>query len=278
MSKIEWTEKTWNPISGCSKISPGCKNCYAERMAKRLAGRAGYPKNNPFKVTIHQDKIDLPVTWTRPTKIFVCSMGDLFHEEIDFVWTSRIFDVMRDCNYLERKHIFFILTKRPEIMVRFFKYYRKKILFSKDEPITLMENIWLGVTAENQEQADKRIPILLSIPAAVRFVSVEPMLEPINIEKYLRCQGCGYSQKDMDTYWDHDLCKNPTNKLSWSVIGAESGPRARKIDNSHIFNLILQCSDADVPVFLKQAWINGKLVKMPQLRGQRWSEMPKGEE
>jgi protein gp37 len=219
-------------------------------------------------------------------------MGDLFHEFV-FNWILRpewecshnplhdIFKVMRD----NPQHTFIILTKRPE----WAKFFLVDVLQSND--LWPMDNVWLGVSAENQEHADKRIPILLDIPATVRFVSVEPMLEQIEIPIMVKCKNNYHMSlsSDLKSYrWDPKTrrripshvcpsCKDNHfnhNKIDWVIIGAESGPGARKIDNSHILNLLLQCSDAHIPVFLKQAWINGKLVKMPNLGGQVWDMMP----
>lgn len=170
MSKIEWTESTWNPVTGCTKISKGCLNCYAERMSKRLAGRCGYPKDNPFAVTLHPDRLSQPSKWKKPHIIFVCSMSDLFHEDVP---DSCIFDVL---NVIKNSshHTFQILTKRPERMVQFTQ---------KAGP--LPDNLWLGVTVESEEYKS-RIDLLSQIEASVRFLSCEPLLSDLgelNLEK-----------------------------------------------------------------------------------------------
>lgn len=259
-SKIEWTEETWNPITGCTKISPGCQNCYAERMSKRLAGRHGYPADEPFRVTFHWDRLSHPMKWKKPRQIFVCSMGDLFHESVNGRFINQVWMTIRNAS---KQHTFIILTKRPQRL----KWWTETAAKYKHWPAEDIwpPNAWLGVTAENQEQADKRIPILLQIPAAVRFVSVEPMLEPVS----LRWASWEPIKRDRTTHHLDGL-----RRLDWVIIGAESGPKARKVDNTHILNLLLQCSDAHVPVFLKQAWINGKLVKMPHFGGQVWDQFP----
>lgn len=253
MSKIEWTEKTWNPVTGCSKISTGCKNCYAERMSKRLAGRAGYPRDDPFKVTYHSDKLDQPVKWKKPTRIFVCSMGDLFHDDVKYEWQYKIFKKILACP----QHIFMILTKRPENMRDHF--------LPLDE---LPDNLWLGITAENQENLENRMSYLANLkdlyPNITTFLSYEPALGPIDLYPKRN-----FNEKTLK--WD----RVPYFAfLDWLIVGSESGPGARKIDNSHILDLLLQCSNYKVPVFLKQAWINNKLVKMPNLGGQVWDQMP----
>ena len=165
MTKIEWTEKTWNPVTGCTKISEGCRNCYAERMAKRLAGRCGYPADDPFRPgTVHEDKFSQPAGWKRPCMIFVSSMGDLFHKDVSDETIWRVLDVIRDCP----QHTFQLLTKRAERLPEF-------NLFP--------ENCWVGVTAESQRRFDERIPFLLSVHAPVRFVSCEPLLGAIRFPK-----------------------------------------------------------------------------------------------
>jgi len=181
-SKIEWTDASWNPVTGCSPISEGCQNCYAARTAKRLRGRYGYPTDDPFRVTFHPDRLEEPMKWRKSRRVFVCSMGDLFHDDIQAEWVDRIYHVMQRCN----QHTFILLTKRPE-NIRHLLYD-----WHTDPPGCgflskhgHLPNVWLGVTAENQEQADKRIPILLDIPAAVHWVSVEPMLGPVDLTPYL---------------------------------------------------------------------------------------------
>ena len=261
-SKIEWTDSVWNPITGCSHAgSPGCDNCYAKRMAQRLKGRYGYPKDNPFKVTFHPDRLDQPLKWKKPRQIFVVSMGDLFHEDVEWNWQYKIFEIM----LINQDHTYLILTKRPERM--------KKVLldiwfhlgrnYPESKPDFPLRNIWLGVTCENQEQADKRIPILLQIPAAIRFVSIEPMLSKINLRLYDYATSCGR----------HSVKRYFINQV---ICGTESGPRRRHAKIEWIRNLRDQCMDANVPFFLKQIEINGKVVKMPELDGKIWSGIPNG--
>ncbi len=234
MTKIPWTEQTWNPIVGCSKVSPGCLNCYAERMACRLAhmNKRAYqdvtqPNENitwfeqwNSKTAFVPSALDKPLKRKKPTMYFVCSMGDFWHPSVEPEWRGRVYDVVRKCP----QHIFQFLTKRPELIT--------------DWPADL-SNSWLGVTVENQAMADKRIPKLKQIPAAVRFVSVEPLLEGVEIP---------------DTV---------LRKLDWVIIGAESGPNRRPCSLEWVSRLGILCNCAGVPVFVKQIDINGKLVKMP---------------
>uniref|UniRef100_A0A6H1ZDZ4 Phage protein Gp37/Gp68 n=1 Tax=viral metagenome TaxID=1070528 RepID=A0A6H1ZDZ4_9ZZZZ len=264
-SKIEWTDETWNPITGCTKISPGCKNCYAERMAKRLAGRCGYPKDSPFEVALHPDKLDQPLRWRKPRRVFVCSMGDLFHEDVPTPWIYDVFQRMESCP----QHIFMLLTKRPERM-------RSMVMGGVTGWETShREHIWLGVTAENQEQADKRIPVLLSIPAAVRFVSVEPMLSTVDL--------CHLQPNDPPVEIDalngtHGVTRphgGKSAKLDWVICGGESGPGARPMHPDWARGLRDQCVGAGVPFFFKQGpGDDGIVVKLPVLDGKTWGQCP----
>lgn len=254
-TKIEWATDTWNPITGCTKISEACQNCYAERMSKRLAGRCGYPEGEPFRVTLHPDKLDQPMRWKKPRIIFVCSMGDLFHEDVPDRFLDQIFAVMAKAE----QHIFLLLTKRPKRA----KEYILKAMYDENcnyqgwyeaindleiPDVTPMENIWLGVTTENQARADERIPVLLQIPAAKRFVSVEPMLGPVDLNKYL------YPQRLCDGHsaWqcDEDCPRRPG--LDWVICGGETGPGARPMHPDWVRSLRDQCQEAEVPFFFKQ--------------------------
>jgi protein gp37 len=230
-SKIEWTDRTWNPFTGCTKVSPGCANCYAERWAIRLKGRGGYPMDEPFRVTFHLNRMSEPFKWRSPSKVFVCSMGDLFHRYIDFIFINDIFMVIRMCP----QHTFIILTKRPDRMLRFIN--------SPIHQFTNLPNVWLGVSAENQQTADERIPILLHIPAAVRFVSCEPLLGAIDLK---------FNDKHCDRTESSHVCDTVSDKLNWVICGGESGPRARPMHPDWARSLRDQCQAAGVPFFFKQ--------------------------
>lgn len=230
ISKIEWTDKVWNPITGCFPVSEGCQHCYAKRMANRLKGRYGYPKDDPFSVTFHPDRLDEPLRWKKPSRIFVCSMGDLFHENIPLEVLKNIFKSMESC---ATNHKFLLLTKRPQRMVNWFKeYYRPQYigttLIDPNYPDT---RIWAGVSVENQRTADERIPILLQIPAAKRFVSVEPMLGAVNIYPTPMHKG--------------------TECLDWVICGGETGPGARPMHPDWVRSLRDQSQAAGVPFFFK---------------------------
>ena len=238
-TKIQWAQESWNPISGCTKISDGCKNCYAERMAKRLAGRFGYPADEPFRVTLHPDRLEQPLKWKKPRRIFVCSMSDFFHPLIPLEFQAKVFRIVEQCP----QHTFLFLTKRTEQLD----------LFNRACGWPDLPNAWLGVTAENQEQADKRIPLLLQTPAAVRFVSCEPLLGPLDISnlgvvrRYTESRGASWSEHQID----------------WIIVGCESGPRRRFMALDWARMIAAQCATANVPVFIKQLPINGKVSHEP---------------
>lgn len=242
-TKIEWADAVWNPVTGCTPISEGCQNCYAKRMANRLRGRCGYPADDFFKVTLHQERLNEPLKWKKPRRIFVCSMGDLFHEEVDDGFLCRVFDTM----LAAKQHIFMILIKRPERMKNFIMRCVHGI----------PKNIWLGVTAENQQRADERIPILLQIPAAVRFVSVEPMLGPVDLTEYFS----EYDYRPTYEYYREFLKMQGIESdgkpalfksgLDWVICGGETGPKARPMHPDWVRSLRDQCQDAGVPFFFK---------------------------
>ena len=237
---IEWTDETWNPVTGCTKISEGCRNCYAERMARRLAGRCGYPEApHHFDVTLHPDKLDQPLRWKKPRRVFVCSMGDLFHEDVPLSAIAQVFGAMEDT----QRHTFQVLTKRPDRMMEYAGKWWWWMYGDWGLP-----NVWIGVSTENQEQADRRIPDLLQTPAAVRFVSVEPMLSPMNLAFDGR-PGMGRP--------DH------LQALSWVIIGCESGPNRRPMKLEWALDLVRQCDAAGVATFVKQIPINGRVSHDP---------------
>lgn len=235
MTKIAWADKAWNPVTGCSPISEGCQNCYAARMSKRLRGRFGYPADDPFRVTFHLNKIGQPLKWKKPRRIFVCSMGDLFHNEVLDSWQFSIFKMIARTP----RHTYLALTKRPYNMQDFIAQW-------VDEGRQIPDNLWLGVTVENQKCADDRIPVLLGIPAAVRFVSVEPCLEKVNLK--LR----GYAVSG-------SIHSTRRIFLRWVIIGCESGPKRRPCNIEWVRDLVEQCKEAGVPVFVKQLNLSGKV-------------------
>ena len=227
MTTIEWTNKTWNPLTGCTKISPGCSNCYAERMAKRLAGRFGYPEApNQFDVTIHDDRLRVPFHWRKPRMIFISSMGDLFHEHVPLDFILKVLTAIQDLP----RHTFQILTKRPK---------RMALTFQRHRSYATLPNLWLGVSVEDPAHL-YRILDLISCPAPVRFVSFEPLLAPIDL-----CQPVGFNPANLII--DH---------LQWVIAGGESGPGARPMHPAWVQDLSDQCQASGVDFFFKQwgAW------------------------
>lgn len=298
-SRIEWTDATWSPATGCAPISEGCQNCYARRMANRLRGRCGYPKENPFKVTLHPERLDEPLKWRKPRKVFVCSMSDLFHPDVPFDYITQVFDVMCSWRWPNKEaerigdeslledpgHTYMVLTKRPERVQDWLQWLFE--YWPGDSPVNVNlsaeghfgRHIWLGVTAENQRRADERIPILLQIPAAVRFVSIEPMLGPVDLTKINQGSDSWINALTGDWIGYHHYggawtVNNSYPRLDWVICGSESGPNRRPAKIEWIRDLRDQCKAAGIPFFLKQMEVDGKVVKMPELDGKIWAQFP----
>lgn len=262
MHKIEWLgEKglTINPIIGCSKISEGCQNCYAERMAKRLAGNPNTPQYKDVAGWDGEVKF-IPSALKRiPGKgkrVFIGSMGDCFHAEVNWGWLAGIVEYIQ----LNPQHTFLMLTKRPADMEFFFRtYYVDGILRKHNGCCGGIDkcpfpNLWVGVTCENQRTADERIPLLLQIPAARRFVSVEPMLETVDLES------------PHDFICQCAACKEITKQLDWVICGAETGANKRLMKTEWALDLKDQCKEAGVPFFFKKDSegnheLNGKIYE-----------------
>ena len=244
-SKIEWTDETWNPVTGCSKVSEGCRNCYAEGMAARFAGQWGY-EHKPWtaahaehNVRTHSDRLDIPLRWKKPRRVFVNSMSDLFHEEVPFEFIEEVFETMHNAH----QHTFQVLTKRPARMLEFFEWYIIRGLDPAGERMwEPSPNIWIGVSVENQQAADERIPLLLQTPAAVRFLSCEPLLGPVSI-----------FDVDDTIGMEGELLGLPMEpRLHWVIAGGESGPNARPMHPDWARSLRDQCEAAKIPFFFKQ--------------------------
>lgn len=235
-SEIEWTDATWNPTTGCTKVSQGCANCYAKRFWHRWAGN---PKTvyfgRPFEdVQCHPDRLDQPLRWKKPRRIFVNSMSDLFHEDVSDDFIADVFNVMAEAKH----HTFQVLTKRPERMRDFM--LGTSGCGANYDPIP---NIWYGVSIEDQETANERIPPLLEIPATVWWLSIEPLLGPLDLSPWLEWGSSGPP-------W---LCNNDEgNERAWVVCGGESGPKARPMHPTWARSLRDQCDVAGVPFFFKQ--------------------------
>lgn len=269
-SNIEWTESTWNPVVGCAKVSEGCRHCYAMRVAHRLAAMgqkrykgltekrsSGVEWNGTVRTVPAALDIPLSKEWKKPRRIFVNSMSDLFHPDVSFDFIDRVFAVMALCP----QHTFQILTKRPERMLEYLTSHtgnieRKMMVQAGTVEITgnvlqpppswPLPNVWLGVSVENQATADERIPILLQVPAAVRWLSMEPLLGPVDIKVYL-----GDLPEDAD---------GPAQSgIDWVVVGGESGHKARPMHPDWVRSLRDQCTAAAVPFFFKQwgEWADG---------------------
>ena len=230
-SSIEWTDCTWNPTTGCTKISAGCKHCYAERMARRLKamGQANY--TNGFDLAVHEHSLNLPFTWRKPRMVFVNSMSDLFHEAIPDDFILRVFDVMGTARW----HQYQVLTKRDENLARL------------DEKITWTDNIWMGVSVENAS-CKPRIDKLRSTGARIKFLSLEPLLGPLG-------------RLDLDG-------------IDWVIVGGESGPKARPMDEEWVIDIREQCLRAGVPFFFKQWGGVRKKQNGRTLQGRTWDELP----
>jgi protein gp37 len=243
-------------------------------MSKRLAGRCGYPKDAPFRVTLHTDHIDEPYRWRKPSRVFVCSMSDLFHDDVPVKYIIDVLSVMAEAS----QHTFLLLTKRPERMAEIMchetiandVWLQTSRGVNADSSPWPLPNVWIGVTAENQEQADKRIPALLQTPAAVRFVSVEPMLEMVSLRWLAAWDGMALKQERPSTTNEYDGLRC----LDWVICGCESGPKARPMEIQWARTLLNQCQEAGIPFFLKQMRIGDKMVKMPELDGRVWDEYP----
>jgi protein gp37 len=256
MTTIAWTDETINPIVGCSRISAGCEKCYAETAAKtaRLQQFPQYQKVAKWNGTVEfvESQLIKPYEWKKSKKIFICSMADIFHENVPFNWVEEIFYMIENCP----QHTFQILTKRPERMIEFFDWY---IARNSDHSVelqwTMPDNIWLGVSCENQAMADKRIPLLMEIPAKVRFLSCEPLLEPINLSKFLPIEWSEIAEDWIES-WPGIGSYSRDAYPDWIIVGGESGAGSRPCHIDWIRDIASQCQSAKVPVFIKQLGSN----------------------
>jgi len=230
-SHIEWTEATWNPVTGCTKISAGCKNCYAERLALRLQAMGNHRYQHGFQVALHDDALDLPRSWRTPRRIFVNSMSDLFHQEVPLTFIRRVFQTMEECP----QHTFQVLTKRSDRVAK---------LGSK---LHWPKNVWMGVSVEDSRVLN-RIDDLREVPAAVRFLSCEPLIG---------------SMEGIDLRGIH-----------WVIVGGESGPHARPMAIQWVRELFRACRRQKVPFFFKQWGGVRKDLTGRLLGGRTYDEMP----
>ena len=236
---IEWTEATWNPVTGCTKISPGCDNCYAERFAERFRGVPGHPFEQGFDLQLRPERLDQPLKWKKPRTIFVNSMSDLFHKEVPISFVDQVFDTME----LAHWHTFQVLTKRSSLMRR---YVNSRY---KDAPVP--PHIWLGVSVEDGKRKS-RIQHLRDTNATIRFLSIEPLIGPVGAL---------------------DL-----NGIHWVIVGGESGPRARPMKEEWALEVRDQCIDADVHFFFKQWGGFRPKSGGRELDGRVWDGLPRVEQ
>jgi protein gp37 len=253
-SQIEWTDATWNLTYGCTKVSPACAHCYIERAPPYRVGGLKFERGN-IPVRLMPERLDWPLRWRKPRRIFVESLGDIFHEDVPDEFLDRVFAVMA----LTPQHTYQVLTKRPERMRKYLsRVMRQQALCEAADklynewdrwPLSRWDpgegahpceaswplpNVWLGTTVENQRWVDERIPLLLDTPAAVRFLSCEPLLGPLRIRRYL--------------YPDND----PLPAVNWVIIGGESGPRHRPFNLEWAQSIVQQCQAAGCAAFVKQ--------------------------
>jgi protein gp37 len=234
-SSIEWTHATWNPVRGCTKVSPGCKNCYAERFAERFRGVPGHPFDQGFDLRLVPAALALPLQWRVGRLIFVNSMSDLFHDGVPDDYVDAVFEVMRRAP----QHQFQVLTKRAQRLQRYASTRR------------LPDNAWFGVSVEDADHC-WRIDHLRTIDAAIRFLSIEPLLGSIG--------------------------RLDLRRIDWVIVGGESGPGARPMDADWVLDIRRQCQSAGVPFFFKQWGGRQKKRKGRDLEGRTWDEMPRGVE
>lgn len=230
-SAIEWTDTTWNPVTGCTKVSPGCDHCYAETFAERWRGIPGHPFEQGFDLKIRPERLDQPYSWRKPRRVFVNSMSDLFHRDIPDEFIEHVFFTM----YATPRHTYQVLTKRPERMRRI-------------APKAAPPNVWLGVSIENMDYA-WRADMLRETPAAVRFLSLEPLLGPI--------------------------AKRVIEGMDWVIVGGESGPGARPIDPAWVRHIRNVCAQLSIPFFFKQWGGVHKKEAGRELDGRTYDEFPK---
>jgi len=252
-SKIEWTDATWNPVTGCTKVSPGCKNCYAETFSERFRGVKNHPFEKGFDLRLWNERLYLPLKWKNSKRVFVNSMSDLFHVGVSDDYIRKVFDVMCAANH----HIFQILTKRSS---RLREWTRCNYLFNGEKNSNkelLPSNIWLGVSVENKDYIS-RINDLQKAPAPIRFISFEPLIGPINLNPSL------------------------LRGIHWIIVGGESGPRARLMRPEWVNSIYDQCQKANVPFFFKQwGMYNQEGEKMGKkaagriFLGRTWDNMPR---
>ena len=235
-SAIEWTDATWNPVTGCTKISPGCAHCYAEALTLRFK-RGGPFLPGKTTIQLHADRLGLPGKWKKPRRIFVNSMSDLFHEEVPFEFVREVFLRMSEYD----QHTYQVLTKRPDRMLDFVEWA---------DGLEWPAHVWAGVSVENQFWADCRIPALTRVPAKIRFLSCEPLIKEIELSHHLR-------------------------HIDWVIAGGESGHKSRPMLAEWAIRIRDDCLDAGIPFFFKQWGGKFSKAGGRELEGRTWDEMPR---
>ncbi len=235
-SAIEWTDTTWNPVTGCTKISAGCDNCYAARFSERFRGVPGHPFETGFDLTVRPERLSQPLGWKRPRMVFVNSMSDLFHKAIPPAYVAAVFDTMEQADW----HTYQVLTKRSSLLQQFVnnRYH--------DRPVP--RQIWLGVSVEDKKAAT-RIAHLQQANASVRFLSIEPLLAPVG--------------------------RLDLTGIDWVIVGGESGPRARHMDESWVIDIRNQCVRGGVAFFFKQWGGRSPKAGGRLLEGKEWNQFPR---
>jgi len=265
-SKIEWTDTTWNPVTGCIKVSAGCQNCYAERDWRRLSANPNtvYFGRSFTDVSEHPERLTQPFAWKKPRRILVNSMSDLFQEWVSESFIKSVFSAMHQADW----HTYQVLTKRPRRMADMIDRLSRPIQPGEPPDIEIGRHIWLGVSVENQETADARIPALLATAAPVRFLSVEPLIEQVTLNPWLLAE-----------HGRRHIGAKPG--IHWVIVGGEPGPRARPMSVEWVRLIRDQCVAAGVPFFFKQ-WGEfnergervGKKAAGRLLDGREWNEYP----
>lgn len=240
ISSIEWTDATWNPVTGCTKISPGCKHCYALTFSERFRGVPGHPFEQGFDLRLWPNRLRLPLSWRKPRRIFVNSMSDLFHERVPDDFIASVFETMREAWW----HQFQVLTKRPDRMTDFVTTHMHEPLHHTHP------NVWLGASVETQKYVD-RARLVASLDSTVRFLSCEPLLGPLDLAGVLGPDG-----------------------INWVIVGGESGHRARPMDATWVREIRRQCRDARVPFFFKQWGGRNKKEAGRTLDRRTYDQMP----
>jgi len=304
-SAIEWTDASWNPVTGCTEVSEGCDHCYAKTFAERWRGVPGHAYEQGFDLKLWPERLDLPLRWRKPRRVFVNSMSDLFHNGVPDEFIARMFAVMG----WARQHTFQVLTKRPGRMASLLNSedFRRSVgkvawrsgsnglVFQGSIQDWPLPNVWLGTSVEDQKWADVRIPKLLETKAVVRFLSCEPLLGPVDLWRWFDpedpdadCEQCGEQwwarfgghpmhTRDGENEDTGEWCPGPLRRhtgINWAIVGGESGPGARPMDLQWARDLCDQCDAAGVPVFVKQLGAVWAREHGTDPKGGDWSTWP----